>query len=159
MSADLPYAGTSGWSGTDTSEQRAREADESGETSKRQNMVTAAVMAHGHQGLTVAELRDRSGWHHGTASGVLSVLHKVGKLARLEEKRNRCHVYVHPMFVNGRETQTHGRNKPDPVREEQLRIAHYLREQASLRFDSFGPHDSRGAAFWDVYVALLEETL
>lgn len=106
---DLPYAGTSGWAGTDTSKERAVTADTSGKTSKRQSEVLAAVESMGTEGVTVAELRECNGYHHGSASNVLSVLHKVGKLERLVEKRNKCHVYVHPSFVDGRDTQPHGR--------------------------------------------------
>lgn len=109
MTADLPYAGTSGWSGTDTSEQRAREEDESGTTAARQTQTLVLIGQTREVGGTVANLRGWTGWHHGKASGLLSVLHKVGKLERLAETRDRCHVYVLPEFVNGRETQPHGR--------------------------------------------------
>ena len=63
--------------------------------------------------MTVAELRTVTGWHHGQASGVLSCLHKEEKIARLTESRDRCKCYVHPMYVNGRETEPHGRVKKD----------------------------------------------
>ena len=46
--------------------------------------------------------------HHGRVSGALSVLHKVGKLARLTETRDKCKVYVLPEYVNGRPTEPHG---------------------------------------------------
>ncbi len=42
-------------------------------------------------------------WHHGTASGQLSVLDKVGLIRRLKEKRGRSSVYVLFAYVNGRE--------------------------------------------------------
>ena len=129
MSADLPYAGTSGWSGTDTSEARAREADESGTTAKRQQETLNYVSSYGEWGVTVTELRGATGWHHGKASGVLSVLHKVGKIARLEEKRGRCHVYVHPSFVRGRETQPHGRQGTVTISQQEYR--QLLRDQES----------------------------
>jgi hypothetical protein len=56
---------------------------------------------------TVADVRD-STLHHGRVSGALSVLHKVGKLARLHETRDKCKVYVLPEFVNDRQTEPHG---------------------------------------------------
>lgn len=110
MTADLPYAGTSGWSGTDTSEQRARDQDASGTTAQRQAQAIAVTSLNRERGLTVAEFREMLGVHHGAASAALSALHKVGKLARLTEVRGRCHVYVAPEFINARETQPHGRS-------------------------------------------------
>lgn len=111
MTADLPYAGTSGWSGTDTSEARARGADESGATGKRQAEVLEYLRQSGAEGLTVANLRSGTGWHHGKASGLLSGLHKAGRIERLALTRNRCHVYVLPRYVMGRLTQPHGRRE------------------------------------------------
>lgn len=105
----LPYAGTSGWSGTDTSEQRAVTADKSGETKRRQNWVLMYLYNQGSHGVTWRELANQYGWHHGIASGVLSVLHKDGKISRLLSKRDKCRVYVHPFYVNGRDTDTQGR--------------------------------------------------
>lgn len=124
----LPYANTSGWSGTDTSEDRARTADNDGRTSQRQTDTLKAVRHRGSYGMTVAEVRDTSGWHHGTASGVLSVLHMVGRLERLVEKRGRCHVYVHPDFVQGRDTQPHGRAGTVTISQEEY---DYLTQRAA----------------------------
>jgi hypothetical protein len=93
----LPYAGTSGWSGSATSQSRAVNADRDGTTSAHQRQA----------------LESLSGWPHGTASGVLSVLHKEGVIARLSTSRSRCKVYVLPDYVDGRETEQHGR-KPRP---------------------------------------------
>lgn len=59
-------------------------------------------------GTTWKELAESSGAHHGSASGILSRLHKEGRIARLTETREACHVYVLPEFVNGRQTQPHG---------------------------------------------------
>jgi hypothetical protein len=111
--ASLPYAGSSGYSGTDTSEQRAREADTSGVTNERQRWVLNRIgmTVHRNVGITVKELRIATNWHHGIASSVLTCLHKDGRIARLVEKRDRCHVYVLPEHVNGRETQQVGSNK------------------------------------------------
>jgi hypothetical protein len=49
--------------------------------------------------------------HHGQASSALSVLHKAGRIVRLAEKRNRCHVYVMPNEAVGRVVQPHGRKQ------------------------------------------------
>lgn len=105
----VPYAGTSGWSGSDTSKARAVTADSDGTTSKRQAETIRFLAANEDKGVTVAELRAYTGWHHGQASGVLSVLHKEGVIARLHESRDRCKVYTLPEYVNGRETEPHGR--------------------------------------------------
>lgn len=107
---DLPYAGTSGYSGSDTSEQRARTADNDGTTSKRQSATIRALAQARGVGLTWKELADSQGWHHGTASGSLSVLHKTARISRLAERRNRCKVYVLPEFVNGRDVEPHRGN-------------------------------------------------
>jgi hypothetical protein len=109
----LPYAGTSGWSGSDTSRARAVRADGDGTTSAHQARAISSLAWRGLDGVTWRELADEYGWHHGTASGVLSVLHKEGIIARLSISRNRCKVYVLPDYVDGRETQQHGR-KPRP---------------------------------------------
>lgn len=120
MSADdpvLPYAGTSGWSGSATSHDRADREDHDGTTPYRQRYVIALLRgrhANGaatwgrDEGVTWKELADGTGWHHGQASGVLSVLHKTGRIARLTERRNRCAIYVLPEYVQGRETAAHG---------------------------------------------------
>ena len=124
----LPYGGeddpNSGYAaGAATSEERARRDDADGTTSKRQAKTLWALGAEDgggrggtgrEYGLTWKELADVGGWHHGQASGVLSNLHKAGKIARLTERRNRCFIYVLPEYVNSRETQEQGRPKqPD----------------------------------------------
>ena len=103
-----PYGGTSGWSGSDTS--RVSEAD------RRHAQYATLVLVAIRQGYGVCwyELADYYGWHHGTASGALSTLHKSGRLARLAETRlppggrRGCKVYVLPEWVEGRETEPHG---------------------------------------------------
>lgn len=106
---ELPYAGTSGWSGSETSHERAVSEDESGTTTERQGRVLAILAAAGRVGATWREVADSTGWHHGQASGALSVLHKRDRVARLAERRNKCQVYVLPEYVDGRETKPHGR--------------------------------------------------
>jgi hypothetical protein len=103
----LPYAGTEGFAGSETSKQAAVSAVIHGTASKRQRYVLILAGRARERGITVAELRDAS-LHHGRVSGALSVLHKVGKLARLTETRGRCKVYVLPEYVNDRPTEKHG---------------------------------------------------
>lgn len=105
----LPYAGTSGWSGSSTSKARAVTADENGTTSDRQQTVLGLLFLAGFEGMTWKDLSESTGWHHGTASGALSVLHKDGRILRLTETRSRCKVYALPDYRDGREIEPHGR--------------------------------------------------
>jgi hypothetical protein len=99
----LPYAGTSGWSGSDTSRERAEREDGDGTTSERQRAVMGLLHELGPWGATWKDVAHRFDWHHGQASGALSVLHKAGRIARLaEERRARCAVYVMPYYVGDR---------------------------------------------------------
>ncbi len=104
---ELPYAGTSGYQGGDTSESRARRDDKDGTTGKRQGQTISSLLQAQELGLTWKELAVIHNWHHGQASGVLSVLHKTEKISRLREARNRCKVYVHPSFVGKRDIEAH----------------------------------------------------
>lgn len=105
-----PYNGSSGWSGTSTSEARATERDTTGKTGQIQWKVMNRALGRGPQGITIDVLRaSLPDEHHGTLSGALSVLHKAGKLARLTEVRNGCKVYVAPQFTLGRPCEPHGR--------------------------------------------------
>lgn len=106
----LPYAGTSGHSGSSTSRERAERRDASGLTSATQKAVLEMARQGGANGVTVAEAREHLGQHHGTVSGALSVLHMDGILERITERRNRCQVYVVPESVLGRETVPHRSN-------------------------------------------------
>ena len=105
--AALPYNGTEGYAGSETSKSRAFQEALDGTASKRQRFILILAERAKERGITVAELRD-STLHHGRISGALSVLHKVGKLSRLAETRGRCKIYVLPEYVNGRQTEAHG---------------------------------------------------
>jgi hypothetical protein len=109
MNTFLPYAGTSGWSGTDTSKERAINNDTSGKTSENQAYTLGSLYSAGVKGITWKELSEQAGWHHGTSSGVLSVLHKAERICRLKERRQGCRVYVYPDYLNGREHDMQGR--------------------------------------------------
>jgi hypothetical protein len=139
----LPYAGTEGFAGSETSEARARDDVIRGTASKRQRFILILAGRAKEKGITVAELRDPN-LHHGRVSGALSVLHKVGKLARLTEVRNKCKVYVLPEYVNGRPTEPHGVvHKADKATLEAAAIVRAWlskNEDMDALFD-FGPED------------------
>ncbi len=109
--AILPYNGTSGWSGSGTSEERALDQDSSGTTLKRQNQVLEYLDSCEDMGATWKEITDKFGWHHGTSSGILSTLHKADRISRLSETRNRCKIYLLPNYVGNSPTETQGRTK------------------------------------------------
>ncbi len=111
---ELPYNGTSGHSGTDTSKERALTADRSGKTALRQAQALNLLSQRKMSGLTWKELSEITGLHHGTASGVLSVLHKTGRIARLKESRDGCKVYVDVSCVEGRVIEIQGRKRCCP---------------------------------------------
>lgn len=111
---ELPYAGTSGHSGSETSKARANHADSSGQTARRQRQALTLLDSYGSQGLTWKELASLLGLHHGSASGVLSVLHKTGRIARLKQSRNGSKVYVALNWIQGRTTEGQGKQKQCP---------------------------------------------
>jgi len=76
-----PYAdGTSG-------QQGHASADAEPERRKNILLVLPLVRDSGSRGITVAEVRRLTGWHHGQASGALSGLHLLGRVTRLTERR------------------------------------------------------------------------
>lgn len=110
----LPYPhgghehATSGFSGTDTSRERAEHDDEEGLTTARQRGILALLRMRAHRGATWKEAARLLDKHHGQVSGALSNLHQGGRIARLTERRDRCRVYVLPEFVAGRPTDGYG---------------------------------------------------
>ena len=99
----LPYAGSSGWRGSEASRDRAFIEDANGTTSLRQRIALKRVWDQEFRGLTWKELGEIENIHAGQSSGVLSVLHKEGLVVRLKERRNRCSIYVAPAYVKERE--------------------------------------------------------
>lgn len=99
-----PYAGTSGWQGSEASRDRVQADDSNGLTALRQRISLHRVQTQAERGLTWKELGEIENWHAGQSSAALSVLHKEGYIYRLKEKRNRCSVYVTEEFINSRET-------------------------------------------------------
>jgi len=108
----LPYAGTAGYSGSETSEAQVRLEAGDGTVKDRQDRALRMLTVEGRRGMTVAEFRAVTGLHHGKASSVLSTLHHDGLVARLLERRDKCAVYVRPNYVHGREVAPHGRRDP-----------------------------------------------
>lgn len=106
----LPYNGTSGWSGSEASRNRAVENDANGITAARQRDVFLLLRSKGENGLTWNEAGKLLGIHHGTVSAALSNLHRRKLICRLTATRNRSSIYVCPEFVNGRETSSHKPN-------------------------------------------------
>ena len=90
-----PYKGTAGWSGTDTSKARAINNIASGQEANNQQKALTILKAANLHGMTWKELASLIGVHHGTASGVLSVLHQSGAIVRAVKIRNGCKVYIH----------------------------------------------------------------
>lgn len=121
----LPYAGTSGWSGTDTSADRAARRDADGSTAGLQRRMVVLVAQTGADGLTVAEARRILPEHHGSISGALSTLHLSGRLACLVERRGGCHPYVLAEYTAGRPTREQGREMGNANR----RAGDYLERQ------------------------------
>lgn len=100
---------TDGWSGSDASHERAVNDQKTGKARQHREQTVSVLAEQAGRGLTYQELGDLFGWHHGQSSGVLSVLHKERRIARLQDRRNRCHIYVLPEYVDGRETREAGR--------------------------------------------------
>ena len=96
--AYVPYNGTAGWSGTDTSQQRALDNIHSGRELNNQQLALSILKSRGTEGATWKEIATETGWHHGTCSGILSVLHQSGAIVRTFTVRNRCKVYVHQNY-------------------------------------------------------------
>lgn len=98
----LPYVGSSGHAGSQASRERADRQDMDGTTSERQKETLRYLMWRRGDGATWHELAAHLGVHHGASSALLSVLHKGGLIYRLQDKRDRCHVYVLPQYLHGR---------------------------------------------------------
>jgi hypothetical protein len=149
--AALPYAGTEGFAGSDTSRERAYKEAIDGTASRRQRYILILAHRAGAKGVTVAEIRDQN-LHHGRISGALSALHKVGKLARLSEVRGRCKVYVLPEYVEGRPTEKHGVvHKADKETLDAAKtLENWLRrnEDAAALFDLEPDDDPLAQAMW-----------
>jgi hypothetical protein len=125
QAASLPYAGTSGFSGTNASMDRALKNDSTGKTGRVQGMVTAFARSWASHWVTIKDLRAQfPGEHHGTLSGALTALHQDGRLIRLAEQRDRCSIYVAPGFEGVRETL-------DPAKPKKRTVVEFRRSELS----------------------------
>lgn len=131
----LAYRGTQGHSGTKTSRERAVSEVASGAAGARQTAVLSHLDHLGEYGITVKEVRERTGWHHGQASAALTNLHIAGKIVRLTEVRDRCMVYVMPNYVAGRTVSPYvpqRRNRPSVSDRTIERLEDYLSTARAL---------------------------
>jgi len=100
----LPYGEKgSGWSGSETSRERAEREDAMGITGRRQAEVYGLLATHTTKGMTVKEVEDWLGIGHGPASSALTHLHRAGRVARLKERRFNQQVYVLKGYTADRE--------------------------------------------------------
>jgi len=114
MSETYPEPGdtqTTGHAGSETSRDRATSERDSGKTGERGRTVLHLLGQQGSYGMTVAELRGYTDWHHGQASSALTNLHLSNQIDRPTETRDRCKVYVLPQHVNARPVEAPGRTK------------------------------------------------
>ena len=90
----MPYNGTGGHAGSETSKERAETEADDGTLAKRQREVMAFLWAQADRGATWYEVAEHLGIHHGSASGALSNLHKAGRIVRTTDRRGRSEVYM-----------------------------------------------------------------
>lgn len=134
----LPYPepggqeSTAGHSGSETSRERAVSEARGKIVQRRQQRVLGLLHVQQTDGLTVVDLRDITGWHHGQASSTLSTLHQRGIIERLTERRDKCLVYVLPEYVGERQTTPYRKNKRD-LSEQESEIQRLRGENALLR--------------------------
>lgn len=105
---DDPYhdGGTRGSSGPASSTDAARADLVQGITNATQRYVVIMAAQAGARGVTVAELREKSGsLHHGRISSAMTKQHIAGRLVALTERRGNAGVYVLPEHVGGREVR------------------------------------------------------
>lgn len=90
---------------------RRRDGGEPTAPVNRARIVLAQVDLSGAQGMTWKDVAEALSIHHGAASGLLSRLHKQGKIWRLAETRDGCKVYVTTNYVLGREVEHRRRRR------------------------------------------------
>lgn len=111
--SDTYADGTGGHSGSDTSQARAERDRDSGRHTQRADDTLLFLALRGPLGATWFELADFLEVHHGAASGILSNLHKAGKIARTPARRNRSKVYVLPQYVGEEVAEPYGGRKAE----------------------------------------------
>lgn len=123
---------TAGHSGSETSRERAVNEARGKVVQRRQQQALALLRVQGEHGLTVADLREITGQHHGQASSTLSTLHQRGIIERLTERRDKCLIYVLPEYVGQRQTSPYRKNRRD-LSEQESEIQRLRAENALLR--------------------------
>lgn len=119
------YRGGTGHSQEGASRERQERENEEGISKARQTLVIGHLKVAGPLGLTIRELCDKTGWHHGQSSNALSILDTITKptrepmdVVRIDEKRGKQSVYVLEMFRQGRPIARHRRSAADILRDE-----------------------------------------
>lgn len=90
-----PYRGTGGSVPREASIARAEHDVKSGKLGARQELVLSKLRRAGIIGATWKELGQELNLHHGQISGVLSNLHKEGRVFMLRHMRDGSHPYCH----------------------------------------------------------------
>lgn len=111
MNEDPYYdGGTRGAHNVATSKEAADADLTNGVSSAAQRYVLVMAKQAGERGVTVAELREKSGsLHHGRVSSAVTKQHIAGRLVALTERRGNAGVYVLPEYANGREQRPYRR--------------------------------------------------
>lgn len=138
--SDYPYAGTSGWSGSDTSRERQEREDATGITGWRSREVFKLIASAGEVGMTDKEVQSALRIGHGASSGTLTRLHKAEKIARLRDRRRGNEIYVLPRHVQDRTTSPYRPNKrtSDDLREVRAQAWDEGRDAAVEHLDRAG---------------------
>lgn len=87
-------------------------SDDTRHLSPKTAAAVETLQSAGERGMTWRDYAALTGAHHGSASGMLSRLHRTGLAARLAEKRGTDSVYVHPEFAGDRATIAPKRRAP-----------------------------------------------
>ena len=143
---DDPYhdGGTRGSSGGGASADAAHADLVSGLTNAAQKYVVIMAQQAGARGITVAELREKTGGlHHGRVSSATTKMHIAGKLVRLAERRGRSHVYVAPEFVGDRDVQPYRQQNVKLQVEDVQEIIDRHRVTVTLRSGAWHCHECK----------------
>lgn len=82
-----PYDSTEGFSGTDTSRERAERRQRDGSASATVRLIRDHLHRFGPHGATSWEIEDAYSKGHGEISGALTNMHKRGEVARTKRRR------------------------------------------------------------------------
>jgi DNA-binding MarR family transcriptional regulator len=146
-----PYRDGTGNSQAGPSADRQEREDGTGLSAYRQTMALGLLESEGPMGMTVSELASKTGWHHGQASNVLSVLDKAGHIKRLEDQREGKSIYVLEQFMAGRNLARRRRTTEEKIRAEfGQKVADLEEANASLRAHVARSDATVGEASWQL---------